>query len=75
MTVNAYSYPSGALLGTSRGFDNPDGECVKEKGTFGIANVGTAQLLEYKAGGATPITTINDPAQGPSRPCEFRSNH
>jgi hypothetical protein len=65
--VYVYSYPKHKLLGTLTGFNEPQGECVQGKNVWitNANNYNAATLLEYTAGGTSPIATITDPDQDP----------
>jgi hypothetical protein len=63
--VYVYSYPGGKLMGTLKGFGEPQGECADKKGDVWIANTATSQLFEYAHGGTSRIATLNDQGQYP----------
>ncbi len=70
--VYVYHYPSGTPVGTLTGFSEPQGECVQGKDVW-ISSTTASQLLEYKAGGTSPIKTINDSGQYPVG-CSYDKN-
>jgi DNA-binding beta-propeller fold protein YncE len=64
--VTVYAYPKGTLMGTLRGFAEPQGECSDKHGNVWIVNTGTGNLIEYAHGGTTPIAIVSDPGYYPA---------
>jgi hypothetical protein len=65
-TVTAYSYPQGKLEGTLRGFSDPGGQCVDQKGDIFITNLDTGQVFEYAHGGTKPLAVLKSPSADPA---------
>ena len=63
--VYVFSYPSGELVGTLTGFQNPEGECSDRSGNVWIVNFTPSEVIEYAHGGTTPIATLSDPSTSP----------
>jgi hypothetical protein len=63
--VTVYAYPKGTLMGTLRGFTDPQGECSDKRGNVWIVNTGTGNVIEYAHGGTTPIAIVSDPGYDP----------
>jgi hypothetical protein len=63
--VTVYAYPKGTLIGTLRGFTDPQGECSDKHGNVWIVNTGTGNVIEYAHGGTTPIAIVSDPGYDP----------
>ena len=66
--VYVYKYPSGEMVGTLTGFDNPLGLCSDTKGNVWITNAvatGSTYLVEYAHGGTTAIAKLDDPGFSP----------
>jgi hypothetical protein len=60
--VYVFSYPSGSLAGTLRGFTQPEGLCSDQVGNVFVADQRAADIVEYAHGGKTPIAVLADPA-------------
>lgn len=58
--VYVFSYPSGTLLQTLTGFQDPAGECVDASGDVFVANTGASDVIEYAHGGTMPKATLKD---------------
>jgi hypothetical protein len=59
--VDVYSVPSLKQVGKLTGFFEPEGECSDAHGDVWITVTGDEQIEEFKAGGKTPIATLDDP--------------
>ncbi|HEV3194808.1 MAG TPA: hypothetical protein VGZ06_01620 [Candidatus Cybelea sp.] len=64
--VTVYAYPKGTLVGTLRGFSEPQGECSDKHGNVWIVNTETGNLIEYAHGGTTPIAIVSDTGYDPA---------
>jgi hypothetical protein len=62
--VDVYNYPAGTSYGTLTGFEEPQGECTNGKDVW-VTNTEESEILEYKAGGTSPISTLTDSGQYP----------
>jgi streptogramin lyase len=66
--VYVFSYPAGKLVGTLKGFHDPQEMCSDKNGSVWIANDlggsdgAPGQLLKYAHGGTKPILTLSDAA-------------
>jgi len=61
-TVQVYAWPKPkSAVGTLTGFSEPQGLCADSSGNIFVANTEGLNILEYKAGGKSPIATIPDP--------------
>jgi hypothetical protein len=63
-----FNYPkSNASVGTIGGATDPQGMCTMNgKGTWWVVSSGSDQVLEFKAGGTTPIATLSVTAGEPA---------
>lgn len=64
-TVTVYSWPTGKMVGTLRGFDVPEGECVDKAGDVFITVLDLQEIVEYAHGGKKPIATLSDSSHSP----------
>jgi hypothetical protein len=58
--VNVYAYPKGTLVGTLRGFSEPQGVCSDKFGNVWVVNTDTGNIVEYAHAGTTPIAILSD---------------
>jgi len=63
--VYVYSYSNQKLVGTLTGFKLPYGLCADKTGDVWIVDDGAQEIVEYKHGGTSPITTLSDPGEYP----------
>jgi DNA-binding beta-propeller fold protein YncE len=63
--VDIFTYPTGKLVGTLTGFQEPNGLCADKKGDVFVTDAGAHQILEYARGGTKPIATLDDGKLGP----------
>ncbi len=63
--VYVHTYPAGALVGTLKGFKEPQGECTDKNGGVWIVNTGASQIVKYAHGGTAIVATLKDPGQYP----------
>ncbi|HEY6485011.1 MAG TPA: hypothetical protein VIX83_01340 [Candidatus Cybelea sp.] len=63
-----FNYPkSNASVGTIGGTTDPQGMCTKTgKGTWWVVSSGSDQVMEFKAGGTSPIATLSVTAGEPA---------
>jgi hypothetical protein len=63
-----FDYPKGtSSTGTITAATDPQGECTKNgKGTWWVVSSGSDQVMEFKAGGTTPIATLSITAGEPA---------
>jgi len=59
-TVDVFSFPDGALVGTLTGFSEPHGLCSDPNGDVFVADTNGLEILEYAHGGTQPISTLAD---------------
>jgi hypothetical protein len=64
--VYVFSYPKGALEGTLKGFDTPQGLCVDKAGNVFVTEYSPPEIVEYSHGGSSPIATLSDSAGIPA---------
>ncbi|HEY1883656.1 MAG TPA: hypothetical protein VGG51_11510 [Candidatus Cybelea sp.] len=67
-SILEFNYPkSNSSVGTVGGSTDPQGMCTMNgKGTWWVVSSGSDQVLEYKAGGTSPITTLSVTAGEPA---------
>ena len=53
--VDVFSYPSGKLVGTLTGFNEPNGLCADARGDVFVTDTYAAKVVEYAHGGTKPI--------------------
>jgi len=58
--VFVFSYPSGTLVGTLTGFENPGALCVDKVGDVFVPDQNAPDIVEYAHGGTTPIQTLQE---------------
>ena len=58
--VTVYSYPKIELVGTLKGFNEPQGECVDRAGDVFVTNTNDSDIVEYAHGGTSPTKTLSD---------------
>jgi hypothetical protein len=64
-TVDVFSYPGDALLGSLSGFDIPQGLCVDGAADVFVADLNNSRVREYAHGSITPKATLQDPGYSP----------
>jgi hypothetical protein len=63
--VFLYSYPTGKLVGTIRGFNYPRGLCTDAHGNVFITNFNGGDIIEYPHGGTIPKRNITNGGYAP----------
>jgi hypothetical protein len=58
--VYVYSFPALRLMGKLTGFNRPQGECSDKSGDVWVTNVQSGQILKFRHGESTPVSTITD---------------
>jgi hypothetical protein len=58
--VHVFSYPSGNVVGTLTGLQNPAALCADKSGNVFVPDTGAADIVEYAHGGTSPIQTLQD---------------
>ena len=63
--VYVFSYGTGRLVGTLKGFQDPNGLCADKAGNVWVTDFLSGRIIEYAHGGTTPIATLSDDYGGP----------
>ena len=63
--VTVYAYPSGKLVQTLRGFNDPEGMCIDSHGDVFITDLGYGRIFEYAHGGTKRIAGLEDTGRDP----------